>query len=104
MAAASAISRLVVYVMTCAALLQLRARFAGPEPQVSRGIAVNPPAFVAPGGPVVPVLAIVIAAGIIFGATRIQLISGAGALVAGAVLYLIAVRGGPRPVRGGPHQ
>ena len=96
MAAASAISRLVVYVMTCAALLRLRSRFAGPEPQVSRGIVVNPPAFVVPGGPIVPGLAIVIASAIILGATRIQLISGAGALVAGAILYLIAVRGGQR--------
>ncbi|HVJ27578.1 MAG TPA: APC family permease [Vicinamibacterales bacterium] len=93
MAAASAISRLLVYVMTCAALLRLRTLFGGAEPHISRGIVVNPPAFVVPGGPIVPVLAIVIAAAIIFGATRIQLISGTGALVAGAVLYLIAVRG-----------
>lgn len=96
MAAASAISRLVVYVMTCAALLKLRAQFPGPDPQVSRGIVVNPPAFVVPGGAVVPVVAIIIAAAIILGATQIQLISGAGALVAGAVLYLFAVRGGQR--------
>lgn len=95
MAAASAISRLLVYVMTCAALLRLRApRFNGPDPVVSRGITVNRAAFVVPGGPVVPLLAILIAAAIILGATQAQLISGTGALVAGAVLYLIAVGGG----------
>ena len=95
MAAASAISRLLVYVMTCAALLRLRSpQFNGPEPVVSRGIVVNRASFVVPGGPVVPVLAIVIAAAIILGATQPQLISGTGALLAGAVLYLIAVRGG----------
>lgn len=95
MAAASAISRLLVYVMTCAALLRLRApQFNGPVPQVSGGIVVNRAAFVVPGGPVIPMLAIVIAVAIIFGATRTQLISGTGALVAGAFLYLIAVRGG----------
>jgi amino acid transporter len=93
MAAASAISRLVVYGMTCAALLRLRAQFKGPEPQVSRGIVVNPPAFVVPGGPVVPILAILIVAAILMGATQTQLISGTGALVAGALLYLVAVRG-----------
>jgi hypothetical protein len=35
-------------------------------------------------------MAILIALAILFGATRQQLISGAGALVAGAVLYVIA--------------
>ena len=95
MAAASAISRLLVYVMTCAALLRLRApQFNGPVAQASRGIVVNRATFVVPGGPTIPVAAMVIAAAIILGATRTQLISGTGALLAGAVLYLIAVRGG----------
>ena len=95
MAAASAISRLLVYVMTCAALLRLRApRFNGPAPVESRGIVVNRATFVVPGGPTIPVVAMLIAVAIIFGATRTQLMSGTGALLAGAILYLIAVRAG----------
>ncbi len=85
LAAASAISRLLVYVATCASMIRLRAaRFGGQ---------VNPPRFTVPGGPIVPSLAILIALAILFGATRQQLISGAYALAAGAVLYLIALRG-----------
>jgi APA family basic amino acid/polyamine antiporter len=85
MAAASAITRLIVYVATCAATLRLRSsRYAG---------VVRPPTFVVPLGPVVPAAAIVIALAILAGATRLQLTSVAGAIAAGAVLYLIAVRG-----------
>ena len=85
LAAASAISRLVVYVATCAATLRLRsARFAG---------VVGPAAFVVPFGPVVPVAAIVIALAILVGASPLQLTAGSAALCAGAVLYLAAVRG-----------
>ncbi|MEO5898309.1 MAG: APC family permease [Vicinamibacterales bacterium] len=95
MAAASAISRLLVYVMTCAATIRLRAsRFHGESAVESHGVPVRPALFMVPGGPVVPSLAIVIALAILFGATRQQLISGTGALAAGAVLYLIAVRAG----------
>lgn len=83
MAAASAISRLVVYVATCASMLLLRsARFIG---------VVKPPAFVVPFGPIVPVAAIAIAMTILAGATPLQLRNGAAALVVGAVLYGIAV-------------
>jgi amino acid transporter len=86
MAAASAISRLLVYVATCAAQVRLRSpKFAGK---------VNPASFVLPGGPVIPGLAILISMMILFFANQQQLISGTWALVAGAVLYLIAVRGG----------
>jgi amino acid transporter len=85
MAAASAISRLVVYVATCASLLRLRsARFAD---------RVKPATFVVPFGPVIPVTAIVIALAILAGATPLQRLSGAAALAAGAVLYFVAVRG-----------
>ncbi|CAN5869832.1 APC family permease [soil metagenome] len=95
MAAASAISRLLVYVMTCASTIRLRAsRFHGEGGVDSYGVPVRPALFMVPGGPVVPSLAIVIALAILFGATRQQLISGTGALAAGAVLYLIAVRAG----------
>ncbi len=88
LAAASAISRLVIYVATCASALRLRSpAFAG---------VVAPAMFTVPFGPIIPSLAIVIAAGILAGATVKQLAAGALALAAGAVLYLIAVRGGSR--------
>ena len=84
MAAASAITRLIVYVVTCAATLRLRTpRFAG---------VVNPPTFVVPFGPVIPIASIIISLAILAGATSLQLMSGVGALAAGAVLYVIAVR------------
>jgi len=83
MARASAVSRLVVYLGTCAAALRLRAvAFAGTVP---------PPRTRLPLGPAIPLAAIAIASAILFGATRTQLIGGAAALAAGAVLFLIAV-------------
>ena len=83
MAAASAVSRLVVYVATCAAALRLRgSRLAGE---------VQPARMTVPFGPVIPALAIVIALAILFGATPIQLRAGGYALAAGAVLFVIAV-------------
>jgi basic amino acid/polyamine antiporter, APA family len=85
MATVSAISRLVVYVGTCLATLRLRSRrFDG---------VVNPPVFVVPLGATIPLAAIVIALTVLGGASSIQLRNGALALIAGAVLYLIAVRG-----------
>ena len=83
MAAASAISRLLVYVGTCASMLRLRSpRFTS---------VVKPPIFVVPFGPVVPVAAIVIAMTILAGATPVQLRNGAVALLVGAVLFVIAM-------------
>jgi len=83
MATVSAISRLLVYVATCASMLRLRSsRFEG---------VVKPPIFVVPFGPIVPVAAIAIAMTILAGATPIQLRSGAAALVVGGILYGIAV-------------
>lgn len=83
MAQASAVSRLVVYVATCAAALRLRnPRFAG---------VVAEPTMRVPFGPVIPLLAILIALAILFGATPVQLRAGAIALVVGAVLFLIAI-------------
>ena len=85
MAAASAISRLLVYVATCASTIRLRdPRFAG---------RVNPATFVVPFGPAIPLAAILISLAILFGATTLQLTAGLGAIIAGAVLYVIAVRG-----------
>ena len=84
MAAASAVSRLVVYAGTCAAALQLR------RPRYAAHVVAA--TFSPPFGPVVPSAALVIALGILAGATARQLLAGAGALAAGAVLYLIAAR------------
>ena len=84
MATASAISRLVLYVGTCASALRLRSRrFQG---------VVNPATFVVPFGPVIPLAAIVIALTILAGASMLQLRNGALALLAGAVLYAVAAR------------
>ena len=92
LAAASAISRLIVYVATCASQVQLRStRFAG---------TVAPAAFRLPAGPLIPGLAITIAVLIlVFAATRERIIGGAALLAIGAVLYLIAMRGSHAPVR-----
>jgi amino acid transporter len=85
MAAASAVSRLVVYVATCAAALRLRSpRFAGQ---------VAPARMTVPFGPLIPCAAILIALTILFGAKPVQLWAGGYALAAGAVLFLIAVLG-----------
>ena len=85
MAAASAISRLIVYVATCASQMRLRSRaFDGKVP---------PAQFVLPGGPVIPTLAILVSLMILVFANKTQLIAGGVALAAGAVLYLIATRG-----------
>ena len=94
MAAASAISRLLVYVMTCASTIRLRApRFQGNVPAVETGgVPMQPPMFLLPGGAAIPALAILCSLLILVGANRVQLISGTWALAAGAVLYLIAVR------------
>jgi amino acid transporter len=91
MAAASAISRLLVYVTTCASQMRLRSpRFAA---------VVKPAVFLLPGGPIIPVLAILISMLILVFASRIQLISGTWALLAGAVLYFIATRSTHAPAR-----
>jgi amino acid transporter len=83
MARASAVSRLVVYVATCAATLRLRnPHFAG---------VVAEPTMRTPLGPVVPAAAIVIALAILVGATAEQLRAGVIALAAGAVLFALAM-------------
>ena len=85
LAAASAVSRLVVYLATCASVLRLR------NPRLAER--VKPAAFVVPFGPLIPAAAILISLSILAGASRRQLLAGAAALAAGAVLYLIAVAG-----------
>jgi APA family basic amino acid/polyamine antiporter len=77
LAAVSAIARLVMYVAVCIAVLVLRKRAGRAQ-------------FTIPFGPVIPILASVVSFGILAGATQAQLIAGAAALAAGAVLYLLA--------------
>ncbi len=85
LALASAISRLVVYVATCASTLVLRSpKFAD---------RIKPPTFVVPLGPVIPIAAIVIALTMLAGARRDQLIAGLVALSVGAVFYFAATMG-----------
>jgi amino acid transporter len=84
LALVSAISRLLVYVATCAATLRLRSS--------AFSARVSPPTFVVPFGPVVPGAAIAIALAMLAGARREQLIAGVISLLVGGVLYLVAVR------------
>jgi basic amino acid/polyamine antiporter, APA family len=84
LAAVSAVARLVMYLAVCTATLILRRR----TPDDVMGEAQ----FTAPLGPIVPVLASVIALGILAGATAQQLVAGAAALVAGSVFFVAARR------------
>jgi amino acid transporter len=79
LAVVSAVARLVTYVGVSAATLRLRA------PRFSQGVPAA--AFVAPLGPVVPLVAMAMSLGVAAGATREQLLGGLAALVVGAVLY-----------------
>jgi APA family basic amino acid/polyamine antiporter len=88
LAAVSAVARLVIYLSTCIATLWLR------RPSVADRVA--PATFTVPLGPVIPVIASIIALSILAGATTRQLLSGVAALVVGAVLYAVAGRGGAR--------
>ncbi len=82
LAAVSAVARLVMYLAVCTATLVLRRR----QPDDEMG----PAQFTAPFGPIVPVLASVVALGILAGATTQQLLAGAAALVAGAMFFALA--------------
>lgn len=76
LAASSAVSRLLVYAGTCASVLVLRRH--------------GPASFTIPGGPVVPVVALLVSLAILGGATPLQLQVGAYGLAAGAVLFAVA--------------
>jgi amino acid transporter len=92
LASVSAVARLITYLGVCASTIVLRSeRF--------RDI-VQPAAFVVPGGVVVPVLAILVSLGILAGASKGQLFSGAVALAAGGALFLLNSQVG-RWTRGG---
>ena len=95
LAAVSAIARLVMYLAVCMATLMLRKRDREIAAQIGAHMTdpaqdVPPPQFTVPFGPVIPILASVVALGILAGATQAQLIAGAAALAAGAVLYAVA--------------
>jgi amino acid transporter len=85
LAEASAISRLVTYLVTCASTLRLR------DPRLASRVA--PPVFSVPFGPVIPVAAILIGLTILAGATRNQMMAGAIGLAAGAAIYWWVHRG-----------
>jgi basic amino acid/polyamine antiporter, APA family len=89
LAVVSALARLVAYIGVAGATLRLRSpRFAG---------VVKPATFVAPLGPIVPAIAILVSVAIAAGATREQLLGGSAALAAGAVLFAIHNRLRARP-------
>ncbi len=107
LAAVSAIARLVMYLAVCASTLVLRrhdreiavqpgARFPVRRSFSEGGSdvdgAVAPAKFTVPLGPVIPVVASIVAMGILAGASQAQLTAGAAALAAGAVLFFMATR------------
>ena len=91
LAVVSALARLVTYTGACAATLQLR--------RPALAARVKPATFVAPLGPVVPVVAILVSLAVVAGATRQQLLGGTAALAAGAVFFLFTARRSLPPAR-----
>jgi len=79
LAVVSAVARLVTYTGVAAATLRLR------SPQFAT--VVKPATFVAPLGPLVPALAMIVSLAIVAGATREQLLGGGAALIVGALLF-----------------
>jgi len=95
LAAVSAIARLVMYLAVCMSTLVLRKRDREIAAQVGAHMTdpsrdAGPAQFTVPFGPVIPIVASIVALGILAGATQPQLISGVAALAAGAVLYVLA--------------
>lgn len=88
LAAVSAVARLVMYLAVCTATLVLRGRAPNDE--------MGPAQFTAPLGPVVPILASLVALSILAGATYQQLSAGAAALAAGAIFFFAATYGPQR--------
>jgi basic amino acid/polyamine antiporter, APA family len=79
--AASVLGRLVTYAGVSAAALVLR------HPKFAERVA--PAAYTVPFGPVIPTIAFVVSIAIVFGATGAQLAVGGGALLAGALLFIV---------------
>ena len=97
LAAVSAIARLVMYLAVCASTLVLRTHDREIVAQVGSHSgdmdgAVALPTFTVPLGPVIPIVASIVALGILAGANQAQLTAGAAALTAGAVLFFLATR------------
>jgi len=84
LAVVSALARLVMYVGVSAATLRLRSS--------TFTDVVKPATFVAPLGPAVPAIAILVSVGIAAGATSEQFLGGFAALAAGAVMFAIRTR------------
>jgi amino acid transporter len=80
LAVAGAVTNVATYMAVSAATIRLR--------HSSFRHAVQPAAFVIPMGPLVPLLAIIISLLMLAGATSEQLLAGAVALLAGAVLFI----------------
>jgi len=79
LAVVSAVARLVTYTGVAAATWRLRSpRFAA---------TVQPATFIAPLGPLVPAVAMLVSVAVVAGATREQLLGGGAALLAGGALY-----------------
>jgi amino acid transporter len=92
LAAGSAITRLFVYAVTCAAAIALR------RPRYAA--TVRPAMFTTPGGVTIPAAGGVLAVAIVVFASPGQIMAGAGALAAGAGLYGLTqlhYRGTARP-------
>ncbi len=82
LAALSVIARLTTYVSTAAAVPVLRRKFSG-----------APSTFRIPGGPAIPIAACLVCVALAASATRKNLVAGALAIAAGAVLYALRRRG-----------
>jgi len=80
-AVVSALARLLMYAGSAAATLRLR------SPAFAH--VAKPAGFVAPFGPVMPIVAMCVCAGLAAGATRQQLLGGAAALLAGAAMFAV---------------
>ena len=94
LAVVSALARLVIYTGASASTLRLRSPAYADRAQ--------PPTFVAPLGPVVPIVALAVCLGVVAGATGEQLLGGLAALGAGAVLFAVNARLRPRATNEGP--
>jgi amino acid transporter len=81
LAALSAISRLFFNVTTCLAVPVLRRKVTAPGP-----------VFLLPGGPLVPLLATGVSLWLLGGSSQREALSGAAALVAGAILFWLGRR------------
>ena len=78
LAVVAAVARLIMYAGSAAATLKLRYRPDGARDAM----------FVAPLGPAIPIVAILVSIAIAFGATREQLLGGLIALTGGAILFV----------------